>query len=65
MGRGGVHTHYTNLQFRLDTRKNFLREREAKHWKGLRRAVVGSPALEVLRKCVDAAPRDGVSDGTR
>lgn len=46
--------------FRLDIGKIFLMERMVRNWNRLHRAVVDSPSLEVLRKCVDVALGDTV-----
>ena len=44
-------------RFGLDIRKHFL-DRAVRQWHRLPREVVGSPSLEVLRKCVAVALRD-------
>ncbi|RMC17279.1 hypothetical protein DUI87_05858 [Hirundo rustica rustica] len=47
-------------RFSLDIRKTFFTERVAKHWNRLSRAVVESPSLKILEKCVDVAPEDSL-----
>ena len=42
----------------MDIGKNFFTKMVIKHWSRLRREVVESPSLEVLKKCVDVALRD-------
>ena len=44
----------------MDIRKNFFPDRAVRHWPRLSRAVVESPSLERLRKCVDVALEDTV-----
>ena len=47
-------------RFRLDIWKNSFGERVIKHWARLPGEVVGSPSLEVVRRCVDMELRDVV-----
>ena len=58
MRRNGLKLCHRN--FRLDIRKNLISKRVAKHWNGLPREVIGSPSLEVFKKCVDMALRNMV-----
>ena len=47
-------------RFRLGVRKNFFMKWASRSWNRLHGEVVGSPSLEVLKRCVDVAPRDMV-----
>ena len=47
-------------RFRLVIRKNFFTERVVRRWDRLRRAVVESPSVEVIKKHVDVALQDMV-----
>jgi len=51
-------------KFRWDIKKNFFTKRTIKHWNRLPRAVVESPPLEVLQRCVDVVLRDMVYQWT-
>ena len=46
--------------FRMDISTNFFTKRVVKHWTMLPRDVVGSPSLEVFKRCVHVALRDMV-----
>lgn len=45
-------------RFRSDIRGNCFIKRVVKHWKRLAREVVGSPSLEICKRCVDVALQD-------
>lgn len=39
----------------MDVKRDFFMKSIFKHWKGLPKAVVQSPSLELLKRCVDMA----------